>query len=1029
MYILKKLVIFKLLLYYCTFQLISVNCNEPAPIAANASSFIEENRTEKVAATATENVLELRTENVENREKLSENAVENKASDSDGVIGTANSEIVSSFSKDLKEQSFSEAVSNSGIASNDIGTNLPPVTTLSDITKEFQEKIAPTGEIPPLEPSQSATLATNKSETPVPISADTPNDTSTNGSVQTKSDTLNDTLKVPTNLSAGKEKPEEIPSFNEWAQKRLEEAEKEVNFSTGGNNAKNNNKTVPSIKRWKNYASLDCGAKVIASNPEAVSPGAILSPSRDEYKLNACHNRIWFVVELCEAIQAQKIDLANYELFSSSPKDFTVSISDRFPTRDWSNVGQFVAKDEKDIQSFDLDPQLFGKYIKVEIKSHYGTEHYCPISLFRVFGTSVLEVLQKEDPAHVVNPHEEEEDEESDDEEMLDDSKALDQKNLFNSVTDGVFSIVKKVLGKKESNKTETTNKTKPISPIINSCTSPSHLVVCVNCSDILFGQVYELLSCKSQQIRNLVAIPFIKLALVQSDICQRFGYDLSSKNSTVSLKSDPKSIESFFPARYLGAMCNAVAIQENKVVLNISQQYSNGTEAVSQTEADIVNIHKATPEIIPVIPSGDNLQSQSEDSKPKKENGEIKPTKTLENVEIPVQVTESSVKATDTIPLPVSDNPPISDASSEASLEKNEAENAKKDIKEENTEVPMEMETVTESIEKIEDHLDHFISEFNSESATGNSGSSSHTANAGNVAQAQKESVFLRLSNRIKALERNMSLSSQYLEELSKRYKKQVEEMQRLLEKTVLSLQEESQKKDERNRHLEERIDTLTTTVELLLSERNQWNLSSILWIILIGLIAFFLYSICTKPPALEVEEKVKVERRKSIDVVTHQQPVKKKRRPSDQALKIVRSCATNTEETGKVRKKRKKKSSEAEFKPPLSSSKIDCNDWVEGVNSSGLPPYVLEESEHSTLETLPVEGNYFPTASESRLKRLSLQSNGKLTGAGEATNADLKVLDVDNRVVNVNGNSREASQSPKKERKGFRRLLRKVF
>jgi hypothetical protein len=42
-----------------------------------------------------------------------------------------------------------------------------------------------------------------------------------------------------------------------------------------------------------------------------------------------------------------------------------------------------------------------------------------------------------------------------------------------------------------------------------------------------------------------------------------------------------------------------------------------------------------------------------------------------------------------------------------------------------------------------------------------------------------QPESVFLRLTNRIKSLERNMSLSGQYLEELSKRYKKQVEELQ----------------------------------------------------------------------------------------------------------------------------------------------------------------------------------------------------------------------------------------------------------
>lgn len=36
-----------------------------------------------------------------------------------------------------------------------------------------------------------------------------------------------------------------------------------------------------------------------------------------------------FVIELCEPIQVKKLDIANFELFSSTPKDFLVSISDR----------------------------------------------------------------------------------------------------------------------------------------------------------------------------------------------------------------------------------------------------------------------------------------------------------------------------------------------------------------------------------------------------------------------------------------------------------------------------------------------------------------------------------------------------------------------------------------------------------------------------------------------------------------------------------------------------------------------------
>ncbi|CAG2180407.1 unnamed protein product, partial [Oppiella nova] len=48
------------------------------------------------------------------------------------------------------------------------------------------------------------------------------------------------------------------------------------------------------------------------------------------------------------------------------------------------------------------------------------------------------------------------------------------------------------------------------------------------------------------------------------------------------------------------------------------------------------------------------------------------------------------------------------------------------------------------------------------------------------------KESVVIRLTNRIKSLEVNLSLSSQYLEQLSQRYRKQMEEMQRAFNITI---------------------------------------------------------------------------------------------------------------------------------------------------------------------------------------------------------------------------------------------------
>lgn len=131
-------------------------------------------------------------------------------------------------------------------------------------------------------------------------------------------------------------------------------------------------------KNFNNYASVECGAKILGSNPEAKvlyipkdntgwwnvdsylteslqSTSAILMENMDMYMLNPCSNKIWyvhrfstyellwmsvliglflfslrFIIELCEPVQVKQLDIANFELFSSTPKDFLVSISDRW---------------------------------------------------------------------------------------------------------------------------------------------------------------------------------------------------------------------------------------------------------------------------------------------------------------------------------------------------------------------------------------------------------------------------------------------------------------------------------------------------------------------------------------------------------------------------------------------------------------------------------------------------------------------------------------------------------------------------
>uniref|UniRef100_G3PV91 SUN domain-containing ossification factor n=1 Tax=Gasterosteus aculeatus TaxID=69293 RepID=G3PV91_GASAC len=200
--------------------------------------------------------------------------------------------------------------------------------------------------------------------------------------------------------------PEDIPTFDEWTRKMMEvENEKTQSTHTSNNVAPPLVKKVQ--KNFNNYASVECGAKILGSNPEAKSTSAILMENMDMYMLNPCSNKIWFIIELCEPIQVKQLDIANFELFSSTPKDFLVSISDRYPTNKWLKLGTFHGRDERTVQSFPLDEHLyakyvkmFTKYIKVELLSHFGSEHFCPLSLIRVFGTSMVEEYEEiADPA------------------------------------------------------------------------------------------------------------------------------------------------------------------------------------------------------------------------------------------------------------------------------------------------------------------------------------------------------------------------------------------------------------------------------------------------------------------------------------------------------------------------------------------------------------------------------------------------------------------------------------------------------
>ncbi|AGO10840.1 AaceriAFR673Cp [[Ashbya] aceris (nom. inval.)] len=144
-----------------------------------------------------------------------------------------------------------------------------------------------------------------------------------------------------------------------------------------------------------NYASLDCAASIVKTNSEAQGASSILYENKDKYLLNPCSAANKFVViELCQDILVEEIEMANYEFFSSTFENIRFSVSDRFPVpkNGWKVLGEFTAVNSRDIQKFAIpNPKIWARYLRVEILSHYGHEFYCPISVVRVHGKTMME--------------------------------------------------------------------------------------------------------------------------------------------------------------------------------------------------------------------------------------------------------------------------------------------------------------------------------------------------------------------------------------------------------------------------------------------------------------------------------------------------------------------------------------------------------------------------------------------------------------------------------------------------------------
>ncbi|KAI4326118.1 hypothetical protein MLD38_031462 [Melastoma candidum] len=90
-----------------------------------------------------------------------------------------------------------------------------------------------------------------------------------------------------------------------------------------------------------------------------------------------------------EQTEAGKASETTSEAFVCQQSEGNISANDLLHEEDPSLEEQF----DKKVQMFSLPEPKWVRYLKVELLSHYGTEFYCTLSIFEVYGVDAVEKM------------------------------------------------------------------------------------------------------------------------------------------------------------------------------------------------------------------------------------------------------------------------------------------------------------------------------------------------------------------------------------------------------------------------------------------------------------------------------------------------------------------------------------------------------------------------------------------------------------------------------------------------------------
>jgi len=145
-----------------------------------------------------------------------------------------------------------------------------------------------------------------------------------------------------------------------------------------------------------NYAAKSAGAVIIDSSKDFKYKGNILDDVESNYALVPCASKHKYVtISLSEDAQVDGISLKNAEAYSGTLTDVQVLGSAKYPTKQWTLLGEINVENNNNKQSFKLPRPAWINFVKLRFRSHYGDEFYCTLTRVIINGQSMMDAVQK----------------------------------------------------------------------------------------------------------------------------------------------------------------------------------------------------------------------------------------------------------------------------------------------------------------------------------------------------------------------------------------------------------------------------------------------------------------------------------------------------------------------------------------------------------------------------------------------------------------------------------------------------------